>query len=165
HFTGYGESEKSSNGPPKPLLLPAARGRLRPRVVAALGAHHHLAVSLGLGLHSHHAETARSPRIGGLVADRVLMADVVGYGLADLIHFIQRFRKERDSTGALGNDLERAPGPLGMFFLAQDSDGIHLRTVFFLQVFHRLLEILVAGIVFAVGYDEQHFLVQSRIPL
>src|SRR5258707_282869 len=70
-------------------LTPSPR-RLRPGVVAALGAHHHLAVSLGLGLDSNLAEAAIPPRIRRLVADSILIPDIARHGPADLVDFIQR---------------------------------------------------------------------------
>src|ERR1700722_9755600 len=71
------------------LVLPAQRFySLRTRVVAALGADGHLSVAFGFRLDVRRAKAARASRIRGLVADRVLAADVARHRAADLIDFI-----------------------------------------------------------------------------
>ncbi len=149
----------------KSYLLAARRCRLRTGIVSALGAHHHLAVSLGLGLDANLAKAAVPPGIGRLVADGVLIPDVARNRPADFVHFIQRLGEECDPARALCNDLQRTLGALGMFFVPQNSDGIHRRAVLFLQLLHGLLQSLVAGVILAVGHHEQNFFLEARIPL
>src|SRR5580704_13699410 len=79
-----------------------ARGcRLRPCVVAALGSDREFAVSFGFGLHPDGAEAATGSGIGGFVADRVLIADVVRHLPADLIHLVESPREKRQPSGSL----------------------------------------------------------------
>ncbi len=74
---------------------PAAlrRGLFR-NVVAAFGTHGEFVVAGGVGIDPNDAVTTGDFSIGGLVADGVLVANVVGNGFADLIDLIERLGKE-----------------------------------------------------------------------
>ena len=50
-----------------------------------------------------------------------------------------------------------------MVLISKYSDRIHRRTIFLLQLLHRLFQSFPAGIVFSVGYHEQHFSLQLGI--
>src|ERR1700722_3523667 len=146
------------------LVLPAQRFySLRTRVVAALGADGHLSVAFGLGLDVHRAKAPRTPWIRRLVADGVLAADIAGHGAADLIHFIKRPREKGDATGALRHLFQSTSGAFRMLFLAQNPDGVDRRSVLTLQLFHGLLQSFEARVVFSVGHNKQHFLLQLRV--
>jgi hypothetical protein len=67
-----------------------------------------------------------------MVADGVLIADIVRHRAADFVDLIQSLGKECDSAGALGDDFERTPGTFGMLFVSQNPDRVDRRTVLFL---------------------------------
>src|ERR1700722_3964808 len=92
-------------------------------VVPILRAHGQLAVALRLGLHAHAAKPARTPRIGRLVADGVLVADIAGHGAADIVHLAERLGKKSHPAGALRDDFQSPPGGVGMLLLAQNANG------------------------------------------
>src|SRR5271163_4710901 len=103
-----------------------ARGcRLGACVVAALGSDGEFAVSFGFGLNPDRAEAAAGSGIGWLVADRVLIADVVRHLPADLIHLVESAGEKGEASGSLRYDLERPARALGMLFVAENSDRIH----------------------------------------
>src|SRR5256885_670269 len=113
---------------------------LHSRIVPALGPHRHLAMPLGFGIHVYCAEATLTARLSRLIANRILVPNVARNGLADLVHFVQRLRKKRDAARPLRHHLQRTPRPLRVLFIPQDSNGVHRRTILFLQMFHRLLE-------------------------
>src|ERR1700689_4613073 len=133
-------------------------------VVPILPAHGQLAVALCLGLHAHAAKPARTPRIGRLVADGVLVAPIAGHGATDLVHLAERLGKKGPSAGALLDDFQSPPGAFGMLFLAENSNGVDGRPVLPLQLFDRLFQSFQAGVVFSVGHYKQHFFLQLRVP-
>src|SRR5258708_29432503 len=137
------------------LSRPAGR-QLHSRIVSALGANLKLLVLFRLGLYADLAEAAAGSRIRGLVSDCVLIADVVGYLPADFVHFVQGLGKKREASGALSDDLQRPLGPLGVFLIPQDSDRVHRWAVLLLQLLHRILKALSAGVIFSVGHYDQH---------
>src|SRR5713101_7155047 len=96
----------------------SARGCLRPRIVSAFGPHDQLAVAFHFGFDSDLPEAAAGPGIRWLVANGVLIANVVRDLPADLVYFIQRLREKRQAAGALGDDFQCPLGSLGMFFIS-----------------------------------------------
>src|SRR5215469_3448072 len=146
-------------------LLFTRRGRLRTGVVTTLGADHHFPVPFGFGIYTDLAESAGAFGIGRFIPDGVLIANVVGDIFADLIHFIEGLGEECDAASAVGEDLQCFLGTLGMLFVAEDSDRVDRRPILLLQLLDRLLEGFAAGVVFAVGHDEDHFLLQPGILL
>src|SRR5215831_9400989 len=128
-------------------------GRLRTGIVTTLGANHHFAVAFGLGVDVDLAESAGALGIGRLVTDGVLIADVVGDVAADLIHFIECLGEECDATRAVGKNLQRFLGALGVLFVTEDSDRVDRRPVLLLQLLDGLLQSFAAGVVFAVSYN------------
>src|SRR5262252_7080054 len=98
-----------------------------------------------------------------LVADGVLIADVVGDRAADFVHLVQGLGKKRDSAGAIGQDLQRLLGAFGMLLITQDANGVYRRAAFLLQLLHGLLQRVAAGVVFAVGHDEDDLFLQAGI--
>src|SRR5579864_7153021 len=89
-------------------------GSLGSRVVAALGADNHLAVTFGFGIDADLAETAGALGSGWLVADSILIADVGGNTAADGVDFVKCLREKRDAAGPVGDDLQSLLGALGM---------------------------------------------------
>src|SRR4051812_32952460 len=110
------------------ISLFGGAGGLRARVVSTLGANHEFAVAFGFGLDADLAEFSGLFGTGRLVPNSVLVPNIVRDGSADVVHFVESFREERDPTGALGNDLQCFPGALRVVFITQDSDRIHRRT-------------------------------------
>src|ERR1700730_6056965 len=88
------------------------------RIVTAAGADYEFAVSLGVGFYADGPVAASALRGRRLISDGVLVADVVGHGTANLVHFVQGAGKERDSSGSLGNCFQR-PAGTPCFLLAQ----------------------------------------------
>src|SRR5437899_5941992 len=106
------------------ILVQPARSPLLARVVPAPGADGELAISVGSGIHMDAPVTARTLRIGGLVANRVLIANVMGYGSADGIYFIQSFGEERNPSGPLGHGLQ-SPMCAPLFFISKQANGVY----------------------------------------
>src|SRR5579872_4212615 len=98
-------------------LFSGSLGRvLLARIISAAGADHELAVSLGAGFDADGAIAAGALRGRGLISDGVLVADVVGHGAADLVHFVEGSGKERDASGSLGNGFKCAAGTARFLF-------------------------------------------------
>ena len=79
-------------------------------IISAASANGKFLVRAGVGIYVDGAEASDSFGCGRLVGNRVLVADVVSDGRADLIHVAQSRREERDSAGAVGNRFKRALG-------------------------------------------------------
>src|SRR5580700_4673478 len=123
-------------------------------VVATAGADHELLVFFVAGLDVDGAVPAHGFGSGGLIGDGVLAANIVSDGAADLVHLRERLGHEGDAAGRLSYQFKSAAGAAGALF-AEQSDGIHGRAIFLLQVADSFFERLAAGIVFAVGDYEQ----------
>src|SRR5579871_1584306 len=135
---GTGTRRKSSNS--SSHSLGPIHGRpFGPRVVAALGADDHFAVAFGFGFDAHYPEPSGASGIGGLVADRILIADVMGDGAADLVHFIKSLGEESHPARTFRDHIQSALRPFRVLFISEDSDRVDLRPVFFLQVLDGLL--------------------------
>src|SRR5882757_3488158 len=111
-----------------------------------------------MGVNANHAVAAGGFCIGGLIADRVLITDVVGDSLADLVDFVEGARKESDAAGLLRQNLQSATGA-AFFFATQQPDGVDGGSALLLQRLRRLLQGIAAGVVLAVGDYKDHFLV------
>src|SRR5260221_8957831 len=82
-----------------------------PGIVASTRTHAQLLVRLGMGINANSAESGNRFRSGGCESNRVLVANVAGDGLADVVHLAKGGRKERNASGAIGNQLQ---GPFGL---------------------------------------------------
>jgi len=105
------------------------------------------------------AVTAVLGSVRRIVGKRVLVADVVSNLLADRMDVFDVFREVGYPTGGLRDGDESLAGVLGRLlgFLAEQADGVNDR-VGLLNFLHSLLERVTAGVVFAVGDDEEDFL-------
>ena len=119
---------------------------------------------MGSGIHVDGPVTARTLRIGGFVANRILIADVMGYGSADGIYFIQSSGEERNASGPLGHGLQ-SPMCAPLFFFSKQTDGVNGGTVLFLQPPHCLFQGFAAGVVLTIGDYEQDLAFQLGILL
>src|SRR5450631_4748658 len=102
------------------------------RVVSGTGAYAQLLVRLGMGVHANGAESGNGFRGGGCEGNGVLVANVVGDGLANVIHLAKGGRKECDSSSAIGNQFQR-PLRLSRLLVPEQPDGIDDGAVFLLQ--------------------------------
>src|SRR3954471_7776283 len=132
-------------------------------VVAAARADLQLAVSACTGFDFHGAIAALALRTRWLVSDDVLIADVMRDAAADLIHFARVFREVVDAAGLECELRERALRTLGFVVVAKDADGVHDGAVLILQGADGTLERLAARIIFAVGHDDEDFLILRAV--
>ena len=79
---------------------------LLPRIVAAPRTHYELAESLGLRVDPDRTIAACGFRSRRLVANGVLISDVVSHAAADRIHFIQSAWKKTDPSGSLREEAQ-----------------------------------------------------------
>src|SRR5579864_4211686 len=159
---GRGENRQSGRGSIVSSLR-SAGGGLRSGVVAALGANREFVVAFGFGIDANLAETAIGAGVRGLVADQILVADVMGDGLADLIHLVQSLGEKCHPAGTLGNDFQGALGALRMLLVSQNSNRINRRAILVLQLLYCLLQRFTAGVVFTIGHDEEDLLIEPRV--
>src|SRR5271163_2973828 len=126
-------------------------------VVAAASAGYQLAAAArGDDFHNDVAEGAIALGVGGIVGQGVLVADVVGDLFADVVDVVDVFRKVGQAARGFGDVFEGFPGVLGALFafLAEQTDGVDHR-IGLLDFADGSLQGVVAGVVFAVGDDEQ----------
>src|ERR1700723_130341 len=161
-FAGHGSARtlhlatQGINGA-RSVAASVLRSMLLARIVTSPGSDHEFAVSLRMRFYPDGAVAARALRGRGLISNRVLVADVVRHGAADLVHFVKGAGKERNSPGPLGNCFEGSPRTAGFLFSKQ-ADCVHRGSVLFLQASNRLFQRLSAGVVLSVSHHEQHFL-------
>src|SRR5207237_10382450 len=110
------------------------------------------------GFYLHGAEAAFRLWPAGLVADGVLIADVMSDRAADVIHFREVFWEIGDAAGLQRQALQGAAGALGVAIIAEQTDGINGWAGIALHATDSFFERIAAGIVFAVGDDEQNLL-------
>src|SRR5712692_6150415 len=138
------------------------RGSLFGRgVVAVAGAGDELAAAArGNHIHVDGTEGAVAIGVGGIVGQNVLVANVVSDLFADVVHVIDVFGEEGQAAGGRGDLLERFAGALGFLpvFLTEEADGVDHR-VGLLDFANHFLQGIAAGVVFAVGDDEEDLLV------
>src|SRR5258708_37314695 len=115
-----------------------------------------------MGVNANHAVAAGGFCIGGFVADGVLIANVVGDSLADLVDFVEGARKESDAAGLLRQNLQSATGA-AFFFATQQADGVDGGAALLLQGLRGLLQGIATGVVFAVGDYEDDLLVAASV--
>src|SRR5208282_134020 len=119
------------------LLRP--RSRLRSCIVTALRSHAQLAVAVRFGVNFYLAIPTLIFRRSRFISNRVLRANVVGYGAADGVNFVQRLRKESQSSRPFRHDLQRPFRMFRMLFFLQNPEGVHGRSALHLQPPYRLL--------------------------
>src|SRR5580698_3371055 len=91
-------STLAEDASPNGLLLLCRQG-LRPRIIPALGSDYEFRVALDLGLDADRPETAAGPGVRWLIADGVLIADIVGDLPADLTHLVERGGEKGKAAG------------------------------------------------------------------
>src|SRR6266849_2422888 len=141
--------------------IAGSRSVLGGGVVAVAGAGDEFAAAArGDDPHGDGAERAVAAGVGGVVGQNVLIANVVSDLFADVVHILDVFRKVGQAAGGSGDLLERFAGVLGFFlvFLAEKADGVDHR-IGLLDFADHFLKSIAAGIVFAVGDDQQDLLV------
>src|SRR5262249_46550116 len=102
--------------------------------------------------------------VGRIVAENVLVADVVGDLVADVVNILHVFREIGEAAGGVGDFLEGFFG-FGFGFallFAQQADGVDDR-VGLLNLFDGFFERVAAGVVFAVGDDQKDVLIFVRL--
>src|SRR5712692_1304920 len=134
---------------------------LRGGVVAVAGTGDELAAAArGNHIHVDGAEGAVAIGVRGIVGQNVLIADVVRDLFADVVHVIDIFREEGQAAGGRGDLLERLASALGFLpvYLTEEADGVDHR-IGLLDFANHFLQGIAAGVVFAVGNDEEDLLV------
>src|SRR5947207_10070541 len=137
------------------FLLPSSRALFLAGIIAAAGTDRQLLVGTGVSIDVNVAEPADSFRRGGRVGDGVLAADVVCDVAADLIDLIERWRKKGDPSGTVSNHFQGTLGASRALF-AQQTNGVNRRPVFLLKAMDSLFESGLAGIVLAIGHNENN---------
>src|SRR5438270_10525537 len=94
-------------------------------IVTATGPHLHATKSFRLRFDAHRTISPLRLRFDGLVADGVLIADIVRHVLRDLIDFMQGAREEFHASGAVRVRTQSAlVALLTRLVVAKDADGI-----------------------------------------
>src|SRR5882724_266399 len=95
-----------------------------------------------------------------VVGERVLIADIFGNLLADVVDVFYVFREVGDTAGGIGDFFQRAGGLLAILFVfvAEQADGVN-HDVRFLNFANSLFQSVAAGVVFAVGHGQPDFLI------
>src|SRR5258705_8976770 len=153
-----------------PKLLLAGGGGLGLRVgsgslvrgeVAVAGAGGKFAFAArGNDVYLHGAESAVFFGVGGIVAERVLIANVASDLVADVVDVVDIFREEGHTTGGGGDIFQGAHG----FFLvllvlvAEKTNGVDDH-VGLLNFAHGFFKRVAADVIFAVGDHEENFFV------
>jgi len=119
-------------------------------------------VALVPGLDANHAVAAEFGRLGGVVGDGVLGANVVGHLFGDGIDIFYRFGEIGCAAGLFGEGFEYAAGVARLGFVGvvaeEQADAVDDGTVEVLNAANGLLEGGAGGVVFAVGDDQQDLL-------
>src|ERR1700737_5090999 len=144
-------------------FLVSARGLLLAGIVATTGSDCEFAIPASPRFHMYGAISSDRLWSRWFVADGVLIADVARPRGADGIDFVERAGKEGNASGALGDGLQR-PARAALSLFPQESDGVDRGPIFFLQSSHCLLQRFAAGIILAIGDDEQDLLLQFAVP-
>jgi len=97
-------------------------------VVAAAGADGEFGEAFGLGFYVDLAVAAEGGRLGGVVGDGVLGADVVGDFFSDGVDFLDGFGEVGLATGLFGEGFEDAAGVAGLTLIGvvaeEEADGV-----------------------------------------
>src|SRR6266568_3577890 len=105
-------------------------GPLLAGVIAAAGADQQALVARRAGFDLDASISALGLRPERLVADGVLVADVVRDRLGDGIHFAEVPGEEGNAAGLFRHFVQSAAGTADVLFLVENADGVHGRTVF-----------------------------------
>ena len=108
------------------LILGGLRGMRRIGVVAALCPHDELTQSWRPGFDADEAVTSEAHRLGGIVSDGVLLANIARHVAGDGVYILERVGEVGDATGFIGQgfqSISRLPGFLPVVVVEQ-SDGI-----------------------------------------
>src|SRR5207253_7584899 len=106
------------------------------------------------------AESTVLFRIGRVVAEGVLVADIASDLIADVVDIVDIFRKEGDAAGGRGNIFQGAHGffLILFVFVAEETDRIN-DDVGFLNFAHGFFQRVAADVVFAIGDHKQNLFV------
>jgi hypothetical protein len=98
--------------------------------------------------------------VGGIVAEGVLIANVAGDLIADIVNVVHIFRKEGYSTGGGGNIFQGAHGFLAILLvlIAEETDRVDDH-VGLLDFAHGFFKTVTADVVYTIGDDQQNLLV------
>ncbi len=98
--------------------------------------------------------------VGGVVAESVLIANVAGDLVADVVDVVHIFREEGYTTGGGRNVFQCAHGFFAILFvfIAKKADGVNY-DIGFLNFADGFFEGVAADVVFAVGDHEQNLFV------
>src|SRR6267154_1107512 len=130
-------------------------------VVTGAGSDLHATESLRLRLNANRTIATLRLRFDGLVADGVLVANIVGNILRDLVDFVQIAWEECHATGPFRQSAQSALVTLlARLIVAEDANGVDDRSILVLDVSNSLLQRHAAGIIFTVGHDKQNLLIK-----
>src|ERR1700761_7292844 len=82
-------------------------------IIAALGAYDQLPVTLGVRVHMNRAEAALADGFGGVIANGVLLPDILRALSRNFIPRAQIFWKKGDPAGLVGQHLQRPASAAG----------------------------------------------------
>src|ERR1700733_3645309 len=132
------------------------------RVIAGLGANDQLVVSLGLGLHVNRAKSALVDGLGGVIADGVLLTDILRYLPGNGVHLVQVFGKKGNTASLIRQQLERSFGAMGLPAAAgvvvEQTYRVNDRPLQVLDAAHRFFQRGARSIVFSIRDDQQNLL-------
>src|SRR6202034_2412298 len=130
--------------------------------IAGLGANDQLVVSLGLGLHVNRTEAALVDGLGGVIADGVLLADILRDLPGDGVHLVQVLGKEGNTASLIGKQFERPFGAMGLPAAAgvvvEQTYRVNDRPLQVLDAAYRFFQRGARSIVFAICDDQQNLL-------
>jgi hypothetical protein len=87
-------------------------------IIPALGPYRHFGAAFDFGFNANLAEAAGRSGICGLIADGVLIADVVRHLAADFIDFIERLGEKCQAASPLRDNFQRLTGLPRVLFIA-----------------------------------------------
>src|SRR5713226_3497478 len=141
-------------------LIPRG-GRAAGGVVAvACAGNEFAAATRGDHFHGDGAEGAVTARVGGIVGQRVLIANIVSDLLANVVHILDVFREIGQPAGGNRDLFKGPPGALGVLFafLAEQANRVDYGGGF-LNFANGFFQRIMAGIVFAISNDKKNALV------
>src|SRR5215813_13339703 len=136
----------------------SSRSSLLSRKVAALGADNQISVAGCMGHNFDWTKLTFSRWIAGFVDDRILIADIVRYLLADGIDFVKVLGKERHASGLERKSFQGTLGPMLLAFAAKNSNGVDHWTILILHSAYGLLQRVPRFVVLTIRHHEQDFL-------
>src|SRR5580698_6763437 len=127
-------------------------------IVAGAGAHHQLVVAFGMRLHAYHAEASLTGRLGGVITNCVLLANILRHLSRNLVHLAKVLWEEGDAPRLVGEHFQRSTGTAGLpstpTVVVEQPNRIHHRTLEVLDATYGFLKRGAGSIVFAVGDDQ-----------